>query len=218
MPGGPPSGVQSGGPTGAVPAPSRQAPSYTPPAQTTSTAPAAPAPTYTPPAQPAPTYTPPAQPAPVAAAPVYGQVQSELDVLRTYFAAVDLDNSGHIDSEELAAALSNYGYTFNTQTTGLMIRMHDRTGSGTISFEEFQGVHKFILACQTAFGSSDRDQSGTIDVSELYTATQAAGFTFTAQTFQVIQRRLDQGMYSKGSVLTFPQVRPFVLMLKILRR
>lgn len=55
--------------------------------------------------------------------------------------------------------------------------MFDRDQSGTINFQEFGSLWKYIQEWQTTFRSYDRDNSGSIDQSELKTALTNFGKT-----------------------------------------
>ena len=101
---------------------------------------------------------------------------------------VDKDHSGAISSDELQTALSN-GETwmviivmvlstwyatgswtaFNPETVRLMIGMFDRDRTGTINFQEFGSLWKYVQDWQTTFKSYDKDNSGSIDKQELKT-------------------------------------------------
>ena len=48
--------------------------------------------------------------------------------------------------------------------------MFDRDYSGTVNFQEFQQLWKYVTDWQTTFRSYDRDNSGSIDRNELKTA------------------------------------------------
>ena len=52
-----------------------------------------------------------------------------------------------------------------------MIGMFDRDRSGTINFQEFGALWKYVQDWQTTFRSYDRDNSGAIDKMELKTGT-----------------------------------------------
>ena len=56
---------------------------------------------------------------------------------------------------------------FNPETVRLMIGMFDRDKSGTINFQEFGALWKYVNDWQTTFRSYDKDNSGTIDRGEL---------------------------------------------------
>ncbi|PIK53405.1 hypothetical protein BSL78_09688 [Apostichopus japonicus] len=51
-----------------------------------------------------------------------------------------------------------------------MIVMFDRSQTGTINFQEFGSLWKYITDWQGTFRSYDRDNSGSIDKNELKTA------------------------------------------------
>lgn len=53
--------------------------------------------------------------------------------------------------------------------------MFDRDKSGTINFQEFGALWKYIQDWQTTFRSYDRDNSGSIDQNELKTALTSFG-------------------------------------------
>lgn len=59
--------------------------------------------------------------------------------------------------------------TFNPETVRLMIGMFDRDHTGTINFQEFGSLWKYVQDWQTTFKSYDRDNSGSIDKNELKT-------------------------------------------------
>nr|KAG5702880.1 hypothetical protein BaRGS_019099 [Batillaria attramentaria] len=48
--------------------------------------------------------------------------------------------------------------------------MFDRDNSGTINFQEFQSLWKYVTDWQGCFRNFDRDNSGSIDKNELKTA------------------------------------------------
>ena len=53
--------------------------------------------------------------------------------------------------------------------------MFDRDHNGTINFQEFGALWKYIQDWQTTFRSYDRDNSGAIDQNELKTALTSFG-------------------------------------------
>ena len=56
--------------------------------------------------------------------------------------------------------------------------MFDRDQTGTINFQEFGALWKYIQDWQTTFRSYDRDNSGSIDQQELKTALTSFGNLF----------------------------------------
>ncbi|CAF4396921.1 unnamed protein product, partial [Adineta steineri] len=53
------------------------------------------------------------------------------------FRKYDLDGSGTIDKHELKTALSSFGYRLSDRFYDLLIRKFDRTGRGTVAFDDF---------------------------------------------------------------------------------
>lgn len=59
-----------------------------------------------------------------------------------------------------------------------MIGMFDRDHTGTINFNEFGALWKYVQDWQTTFKSYDRDNSGSIDKMELKTGQHMMSFFF----------------------------------------
>ena len=77
----------------------------------------------------------------------------------------------HIDNISLAGTWQ----PFNPETIRLMIGMFDRDSSGTINFQEFSSLWKYVTDWQNTFRGYDRDNSGSIDRNELKTALTSFG-------------------------------------------
>ncbi|XP_045608369.1 programmed cell death protein 6 isoform X2 [Procambarus clarkii] len=113
--------------------------------------------------------------------------------LMSVFQQVDKDRSGAIDARELQSALSNGNWTpFNPDTVRLMIGMFDKKGSGTITFEEFGSLWKYVTDWQQCFRTFDRDSSGSINKDELKTAITTFGYRFSEPFYDVLMRRFDR--------------------------
>ncbi|KAG6888372.1 hypothetical protein C0995_008808 [Termitomyces sp. Mi166 len=114
--------------------------------------------------------------------------------LWNWFSAVDIDRSGHITATELTQALVNGDWTaFDLDTVKLLMSIFDTDRSGTIGFNEFTGLWKYIKASvdhlrvasndlycfyqdwQNVFRHFDRDRSGSIDNNELRDALAQFG-------------------------------------------
>ncbi|CAG0894107.1 unnamed protein product [Cyprideis torosa] len=109
------------------------------------------------------------------------------------FQKVDKDNSGAISANELQAALSNGTWTpFNPETVRLMIGMFDRKNCGTINFEEFGALWKYVTDWQACFRSFDRDGSGNIDRNELKTALTSFGYRLSGDFYEILMRKFDR--------------------------
>ncbi|KAK9511677.1 hypothetical protein O3M35_000295 [Rhynocoris fuscipes] len=116
------------------------------------------------------------------------------------FQKVDRDRSGHISATELQQALSNGTWApFNAETVRLMIGMFDKEKKGTISFQDFGALWRYVTDWQNCFRSFDRDNSGNIDKGELTTALSTFGYRLSPQTIDTIVAKFDR--YGKATIL-----------------
>lgn len=116
------------------------------------------------------------------------------------FQKVDRDRSGYISADELQVALSNGTWTpFNPETVRLMIGMFDKQNRGTVSFEDFGALWKYVTDWQNCFRSFDRDNSGNIDKFELRTALQTFGYRLSENIIDMMLRKYDR--LGQGTIL-----------------
>ncbi|KAG1734475.1 hypothetical protein EDB19DRAFT_1152305 [Suillus lakei] len=110
--------------------------------------------------------------------------------LWTWFAAVDTDRSGAISAVELERALINGDWTpFDLDTVKLLMGMFDVDRSGTIGFNEFSGLWKYIKDWQNVFRHFDRDRSGSIDRNELRDALRQFGYNLSPPLIELVQAK-----------------------------
>lgn len=112
--------------------------------------------------------------------------------LYSWFRAVDGDNSGRIDVNELNAALSSAGFRFSLGTTEMLLHRYDLDCSGTITMEEFAHLHEFITAMQQGFRKRDTSGDGRLDGPETREAFRLSGFALSEETFQAVMRKFDR--------------------------
>ncbi|CAL6022463.1 EF_hand domain-containing protein [Hexamita inflata] len=100
-------------------------------------------------------------------------MQVDLNLYESIFRALDTDDSGGIDPDELYAALQELGIRMNKECIRSMIDLIDENGDGLMQLDEF--CH-FMYVCQNSkpndtksilFFAADNDYSGTIDKFEL---------------------------------------------------
>ncbi|XP_018333053.1 programmed cell death protein 6 [Agrilus planipennis] len=116
------------------------------------------------------------------------------------FQRVDRDRSGYISSDELQQALSNGTWNpFNPETVRLMIGMFDKQNRGTVSFEDFAALWKYVTDWQNCFRSFDRDNSGNIDRNELKIALTTFGYRLSDNLIDLIMRKFDRN--GRGTIL-----------------
>lgn len=140
--------------------------------------------------------------------------------------SVDKDNSGFISADELQQALSNGTWTpFNPETVRLMIGelratlvvwhkhthntspnsiyilagMFDKENRGTVSFQDFGALWKYVTDWQNCFRSFDTDNSGNIDRNELKNALTAFGYRLSDNLISILLRKFDR--YGRGTIL-----------------
>jgi Ca2+-binding EF-hand superfamily protein len=133
----------------------------------------------------------------------YGQPAQQGGVdpnwLSGIFQSVDKDRSGQVTATELQQALGNGTWTpFNPETVRLMIGMFDRDNSGTINFQEFMSLWKYVTDWQNCFRSYDRDNSGSIDKNELRTALTSFGYRLSDRFYDILIKKFDR--HGKGTV------------------
>ncbi|XP_015930733.1 programmed cell death protein 6 isoform X2 [Parasteatoda tepidariorum] len=117
------------------------------------------------------------------------------------FQGVDKDKSGFITSTELQSALSNGTWRpFNPETVRLMIGMFDHDGNGTVNFDEFSALWKYVTDWLNCFKSFDKDNSGTIDRNELKTAFSSFGFRLSDTFYDLLIQKFDR---ASASSITF---------------
>ncbi|KIJ66094.1 hypothetical protein HYDPIDRAFT_130278 [Hydnomerulius pinastri MD-312] len=112
--------------------------------------------------------------------------------LWNWFSAVDTDRSGAITATELERALINGDWTpFDLDTVKLLMSLFDVDRSGTIGFNEFSGLWKYIKDWQNIFRHFDRDRSGSIDSGELRDALLQFGYNLSPQLLTLVQKKYD---------------------------
>ncbi|KAI0074870.1 EF-hand [Panus rudis PR-1116 ss-1] len=125
-----------------------------------------------------------------AAAPPTGPPAGADPQLWNWFTAVDIDRSGHISATELQKALINGDWTpFDLDTVKLLMTIFDTDRSGTIGFNEFAGLWKYIKDWQNVFKHFDKDRSGSIDGKELHDALKQFGYNLSPQLLQLVERK-----------------------------
>ncbi|KAI0670491.1 EF-hand [Trametes maxima] len=111
-----------------------------------------------------------------------------------WFSAVDTDRSGAISVTELQAALVNGNWTrFDLDTVKMLMSIFDTDRSGTIGFNEFAGLWKYIQDWQNVFRHFDRDRSGSIDGSELSEALRSFGYNLSPTLLSLLEQKYASG-------------------------
>jgi Ca2+-binding EF-hand superfamily protein len=120
----------------------------------------------------------------------YSQIpQQELYELQRWFRSMDRDNSGSISANELANVAVG-GSVLGIDNGMKLIRVFDVDGNGTIDFNEYASLHKFLLSMQQTFKMGDKDGNGRLDAREIHEAILKGGFTN-------VSFKAAQGLYNK---------------------
>jgi Ca2+-binding EF-hand superfamily protein len=110
-----------------------------------------------------------------------------------------------LTENELGSALVNGDYTsFHPRTVKMMIRMFDRDGNGTINFDEFVSLWRYLAAWRELFDQFDEDRSGRISLQEFEKALVAFGYRLSPQFVSVLFTAFE----SKTRQMTAPPKSP----------
>lgn len=77
--------------------------------------------------------------------------------------------------------------------------MFDKQNRGTISFDDFGALWKYVTDWQSCFRSFDRDSSGNIDKQELKNALTAFGYRLSDTVVDVMVQKFDR--FGRGTIL-----------------
>lgn len=81
----------------------------------------------------------------------------------------------------------------------LMIGMFDRENRGTVSFQDFGALWKYVTDWQNCFRSFDTDNSGNIDQNELKVALTSFGYRLSDNIVNLLIRKFDR--HGNGTIL-----------------
>ncbi|VAI10263.1 unnamed protein product [Triticum turgidum subsp. durum] len=118
-------------------------------------------------------------------------------VLREWFDRVDAAGTGNITSPQLQSALAVGNLDFPLSVVQQMIRMYDFDRNGTMSFEEFLALNKFLQKVQTVFSSLERGR-GFLSLEDVYEALIKLSFSLDSPAFYTVCESFDKS--KKGMV------------------
>lgn len=78
------------------------------------------------------------------------------------------------------------------------MNIFDTDRNGSIVFEEFSGLWKYISDWQRVFKTFDQDRSGTIDGGELANALRSFGYRLSPPLLMMIEQK-----YASGAVTSY---------------
>ncbi|KAH7663535.1 Ca2+-binding protein EF-Hand protein [Dioscorea alata] len=130
-------------------------------------------------------------------------------VLREWFQRVDSNGTGNITAPQLKSALAVGNLDFSISIVQQMIRMYDFDRNGTMNFEEFLALNKFLLKVQNAFASLDRG-CGFLSTDDVYEALVKLGFSLDSPAFYTLCESFDQKKMGKFRLDDFISLCIFV--------
>ena len=95
----------------------------------------------------------------------FGSLWKYVNDWQTTFKSYDRDNSGSIDKNELKTAMTSFGYRLSDRFYDLLIRKFDRTGRGTVAFDDFIQCCVVIQTLTNSFKAYDTNRNGWIQIS-----------------------------------------------------
>ncbi|KAL6494877.1 hypothetical protein OROGR_031677 [Orobanche gracilis] len=117
-------------------------------------------------------------------------------ILREWFDRVDYQKTGNITATQLKSAFAVGNLHFSISVLQQMLRMYDFDRNGTMSFEEFVELNKFLLKIQQAFSGLDRGR-GFLVPDEAYEALVKIGFSLDSPAFYTACESFDQSRSGK---------------------
>lgn len=81
-----------------------------------------------------------------------------------------------------------------------MIAMFDKDRTGSINFDEFANLWRYVTDWLNCFRSFDRDNSGNIDPKELRQALTTFGYRFSDNFLDILMKRYDREGKGKKSL------------------
>ncbi|XP_077231240.1 uncharacterized protein LOC143864229 isoform X2 [Tasmannia lanceolata] len=130
-------------------------------------------------------------------------------ILKEWFERVDTNNTGNITVPQLKRALAVGNLEFSLSVVQQMIRMYDFDRNGTMSFDEFVALNKFLLKVQSAFSVLERGR-GFLTPNDVYEAVLKVGFSLDSPAFYTVCESFDQNKKGKFRLDDFISLCIFV--------
>ncbi|KAH7445354.1 hypothetical protein KP509_01G004100 [Ceratopteris richardii] len=118
------------------------------------------------------------------------------DDLMIFFQAVDTDNSGMINENELQEALAAGNLHFQKSVVSQMIKLYDRDHNGSMSYPEFVSLYKFLSKVQESYYKYERNQN-FVELNDVYLALQEAGYRLDQPAFYTACQSFDKKKQGK---------------------
>jgi Ca2+-binding EF-hand superfamily protein len=130
------------------------------------------------------------------------QYQSH-DVISETFYSIDTNRSGKLNEDQLREALSAIcKFKFSSNAANSVMKMFDKDRTGKLNLDEFKGIYQYVTQLHHVFTQYDKDNSGTLDQQEVYSALITYGFGLDSQSFVAVYNSVDT---EKSGKLTFDE-------------
>ncbi|KAI5647712.1 hypothetical protein M9H77_33717 [Catharanthus roseus] len=112
-------------------------------------------------------------------------------ILREWFDRVDTEKNGNITASQLKSAFAVGNLEFPLSVVQQMVRMYDFDKNGTMSFDEFVALNKFLLMVQQAFSDLERAR-GFLLLDDVYQGLAKTGVSLDSPAFYTVCESFDQ--------------------------
>ncbi|CAN0878722.1 unnamed protein product [Linum grandiflorum] len=131
-------------------------------------------------------------------------------ILREWFDRVDSDRIGSVTATQLKTALAVGNLEFPLSVVQQMIRMYDFDRNGTMSFDEFVALNKFLVKVQQAFSDLERDRGYLVPDDVYEVGLVKLGFPLDSPAFYTVCESFDQKKNGKFRLDDFISICIFV--------
>ncbi|KAK4740417.1 hypothetical protein R3W88_004114 [Solanum pinnatisectum] len=141
--------------------------------------------------------------------PIVEEKMENSAILREWFERVDTDKIGSITAIQLKSAFAIGNLQFPITVVQQMIRMCDFDQNGTMSFEEFVELNKFLLKVQHVFSDLERGR-GFLVPDDVYEALIKIGFRLDSPALYTVCESFDRNKNGKFRLDDFISLCIFV--------
>ncbi|XP_031123802.1 sorcin-like [Ipomoea triloba] len=133
----------------------------------------------------------------------------KMAILKEWFDRVDSDKTGSITAIQLKSVFAIGNLEFPISVVEQMIRMYDFDRNGTMSFDEFAELNKFLQKIQNVFSELERGR-GFLMPDDVYEALTRIGFSLDSPAFYTVCESFDKAKNGKFKLDDFISLCIFV--------
>ncbi|XWS20559.1 hypothetical protein CRYUN_Cryun31cG0112200 [Craigia yunnanensis] len=114
-------------------------------------------------------------------------------ILREWFERVDSEKTGSITATQLKSAFAIGNLEFPLSVVQQMIRMYDFDRNGSMSFEEFLALNKFLIKVSRLLSTLNSNRNrGFLGTDDVFEALNKIGFSLDSPAFYTACESFDQ--------------------------